>query len=241
MCIKIDKKDHHYLKNVMRLKNTEEIKIFNKSEEYKSEIINIDKGIINPVELLRQNTSVEYNISLAFCIIKRSQFLIEKATELGVDEIYPLKSQHSMPEFNANKINSWVKEALEQSNQIKSLQTHKPLNLKDLDKLDKNYKVIVLNQHGVFINEITESIIKKNINTNKSSVQFSLFKKKLNNGSQNKILLVIGPEGGFSQNETEYLKKYTNVRISNNILRAETCAISAISIFGALLNCNFNI
>ena len=109
--INLETEQSHYLKNVMRCKINEKILVFdNNSGEYTAEIVGIHKRSID-IEIL-EKTKPRYvpgDVWLIFCPLKktRTDFLIEKSTELGLRKFLPTisdKTQTKKVESNNNNI-----------------------------------------------------------------------------------------------------------------------------------------
>lgn len=209
--------DINYLVKVMRKKIGDEVTIFNpESGEFLTKIINITKKEIT-LKIIKQTRTpvVERTIRLIFAPIKhpRIHFLIEKATEIGATHLIPIKTKHSVVDkINMDKWNVYVKEAAEQCERLSVPQI---LPLVDLDKFLNNWDQ---NQKIIFCNEKEQDF------------QIS----KLVKDSFNEVNILIGPEGGFSLEEISLLesKKFIkSVSLGKNILRAETAALAALTIF----------
>ena len=89
---KLDKSQSHYVAKVMRLKEKEVFSLFNNSGEWEAKILNITKSIVefNVMKQLRQKENTK-DLWLAFSPIKSNyfNFMIQKATELGVTKFLP--------------------------------------------------------------------------------------------------------------------------------------------------------
>jgi 16S rRNA (uracil1498-N3)-methyltransferase len=131
---------------------------------------------------------------------------IDLAVQLGATAIIPIITDYTQyKNLNYEKIEKRIIESVEQANRLDKATLKETITLKSL--LDMDLKVIWANER--------EKI--KTIN----EIEVKLF---------NSIL--IGPEGGFSQNEQELLSKnpsFKSVKISNSILRTETATACAIS------------
>ena len=101
-------KDHtHYIMNVMRLKRGSKINFFNKTGEWKSEIIFLEKDRVE-VKFLKQVKSAnnQSKIELAVCLVKKNpmETILQKATELGVSKIIPIISERTeVKELNQDR------------------------------------------------------------------------------------------------------------------------------------------
>ena len=111
MCIRdrdliLEKEDAHYLTNVMRLREGDNVFLFNsKDGEFKGEITSSDKKNIK-VKLISkiENINKPGNISLIFSLIKSSKldYLIQKCTEVGVKSFSPIISEKSVAKLSKN-------------------------------------------------------------------------------------------------------------------------------------------
>ena len=208
---KLDKSQSHYLAKVMRTNIGENFSLFNQNGEWEAKITKITKGIVefSITKKLRSNTD-EKEIWLAFAPIKLNylNLMIQKATELGVTKFIPILTERTIVrKINQNRINKIIVEASEQSNRLKVPK------LEEIVKLDNFLK----------FNQKT-NIIFGDLNTNNN---------KLIIKNTEPLCILIGPEGDFTAKEREKILKLKNIiplKINENILRAETAAISIISI-----------
>ena len=119
---KLNKSQSHYLAKVMRVKVGESFSLFNQSGEWEAKINEILKGIVEFTVLkkLREKNN-EKNIWLAFAPIKSNffNFMIQKATELGVTKFVPIITDRTIVrKINYERIEKIIIEASEQSNRI---------------------------------------------------------------------------------------------------------------------------
>ena len=217
----LDKPQSHYISKVMRIKSNEIFSLFNSSGEWEAEIKEISKGMVefNITKQLRQKENSK-EIWLAFSPIKSNyfNFMIQKATELGVTKFLPIIFERSVVrKINNNRLEKIIIEASEQSNRINVPMLEKCQDLKNF--LSKNNKKIEL----IFTDLNTE---------NK--------KLEIKKTTDKPICIIIGPEGDFSGRERKEILSFEGVKqikINENILRSETAAISALSI----VNYSFNL
>ncbi len=207
----LDKSQSHYISKVMRIKEGESFSLFNDSGEWEAKINEIKKGIVNFVIVKKlKNSENNSEIWLAFTPIKLNylNFMIQKATELGVTKFIPILSERTMVrDLNSERLNKVIIEASEQSNRIKLPKLEKLVKFKDFIKLYKDTDIVFGD-----LNSTNDQI-------------------KINKDSP--VCILIGPEGDFSENERKEildLKNVKSLKINKNILRTETAAISIISI-----------
>lgn len=150
----------------------------------------------------------QYNIDVYISILKKNSFelVIEKLNELNIKSITPIlfeRTQHNI-NLDFNRLNRIVDESNKQCKRINKIKINDTINYKMLLKLiDKNKNFIFANEKE-----------KNNLISN-STINY-----------EKNISLIIGPEGGFSENEIKELtKKCSSVTLTNTILRAETAAI----------------
>ena len=217
---KLDKSQSHYVSKVMRVKENEVFSLFNSSGEWEAKILNISKNIVefNVKKQLRNKENIK-ELWLAFSPIKSNyfNFMIQKATELGVTRFIPIIFERTIVrKINEERLEKIIIEATEQSNRINIPTLEKPQNLKNF--LSNNSKKI--------------DLVFTDLNTSK---------KKLEVGKEDNkpLCAVVGPEGDFSEKERELILNFKDVKqinINQNILRAETATISIISIISYILN-----
>ena len=207
----LDKSQSHYISKVMRIKEGESFSLFNDSGEWEAKINEIKKGIVNFIIVKKlKNSENNSEIWLAFTPIKLNylNFMIQKATELGVTKFIPILSERTMVrDLNSERLNKVIIEASEQSNRIKLPKLEKLVKIKDFIKLYKDTNIVF-----------------GDLNSSNDQI-------KINKDSP--VCILIGPEGDFSENERKEildLKNVKSLKINKNILRAETAAISIISI-----------
>ena len=119
---KLDKSQSHYLTKVMRVKKNEVFSLFNKNGEWEAIILEITKSIVKfkTTKQLRQKENIK-ELWLAFSPIKSNyqNFMIQKATELGVTKFLPIIFDRTVVrKINKERFEKIVIEASEQSNRI---------------------------------------------------------------------------------------------------------------------------
>ncbi len=214
--IKVINKDFiHKIKNVLRLKKEDIIYIFDgKGSQWEYEIKEIKPKTILLTKIKKNIKKKPPKTSLVLGIPliqeKKIDFILQKATELGVTGFIPFlssrtKSKGSLQSaVTSSKIKRWQKiiiEACRQSERLWIPTINNPLNLNELTEKYFNLKLIALPHEN---DKITT----------------------LKNKPKN-ILCVVGPEGGFSSKELDDFKKhhFNPISLSENILRTETAAI----------------
>jgi len=215
---KLDKSQSHYVNKVMRVKENEVFSLFNSSGEWEAKILSISKNIVefNITKQLRQKETTK-ELWLAFSPIKSNyfNFMIQKATELGVTKFLPIVFDRTIVrKINKERLEKVIIEAAEQSNRINVPSIEEP---QSLNSFLKNSKI---------------DLIFTDLNTSNTKID-------LNQLTSNPTCVIIGPEGDFSEVERQEILEFNGVqaiKINENILRSETAVISAISIINYAIN-----
>ncbi len=217
---KLDKKQSHYIFKVMRIKENENFNIFNGFGEWLAKVIKISKGIVE-FKIIKQLRAKENSkeIWLAFSPIKSNyfNFMIQKATELGVTKLIPLIFERTVVrKINKERLSKIVIEAGEQSNRI---------NIPEIESLIKFEKFLIEYKEKI-------NLIFTDLNSNQKKLDLSQLLKK-------PLCIIVGPEGDFSESERQKILNFKGVqslKLSENILRSETAVISALSVINFIIN-----
>lgn len=222
-----DKDEFHYLKNVHRIKVNDGVIILDgEHKQYKSVVTTLEKDSIELKIECCENIKKypDYNINLVQGILKgdKQEFLLQKATELGVNKIFCINTDYSNVKLTDQKaintkltrIQKVVAGASKQSKRGTIPEIAINNNIEEvLGFINQNYK-----------NALTIAFIEneevKTIKTILKSVK----------DKYDDIFIFIGPEGGWSEREKELFQNYniTPASLGSNILRAETAALLAI-------------
>ncbi len=213
----LNKTQSHYLTKVMRIKVGEVFSLFNKSGEWEAIINEISKNNLTfkVQKQLRQKEN-ESEIWLAFSPIKSNyfNFMIQKATELGVTKLIPILTERTIVrKINIERLSKIVIEASEQSKR--------------------------LSVPEIFKTQSLENFLKNNNSVNLIFGDLNTKNKKLQIKNNKPTCILIGPEGDYTEHEREKILKFNGVqsiKLSNNILRSETAVISALSVINFINN-----
>ena len=213
----LDKSQSHYVCKVMRIKENEVFSLFNSGGEWEVKILKISKSIVefNVTKQLRQKENFK-ELWLAFSPIKSNyfNFMIQKATELGVTKFLPIIFDRTIVrKINKERLEKVIIEAAEQSNRINVPVIEQPQTLKSFLKNDMD-------------------LIFTDLNASNKKIDLKMI-------TSNPTCVIIGPEGDFSEQERQEILKFKEVqpiKINENILRSETAVISALSIINYAIN-----
>ncbi len=219
--IEIRDNDFEYLTKVLRKKITDEIFIFNGIDgEFKSVISAIEKKFLT-LEIIEKISELQKasNITLAFSLIKNVKIdvIATKATELGVSNFQPIITKRTIVDkVNIERFKANIKEACEQCerNDFPEVFEVEKLN-KFLSNSKISEKILILcdeSGNGLQAKEVLTKI--------------KLFENQ-------EIVILIGPEGGFAEEEFAKMKELKNlysISLGPRILRADTAMISALTL-----------
>ena len=217
--IDLSREQAHYLGSVLRRVEGASIRVFNgRDGEWRAEISEIGKksGRLSVIESLRDQNEVP-DMTLLFAPVRkhRTGFIIEKATELGVKTLKPvLTTRTQFPRFNHDKARLQAIEAAEQTERldVPDIQSLQPL--KDVLASWGGRPILFADEAGG--GQSVEAAV-KNISA--------------------PAAILIGPEGGFSPEERQELLSLdyvTPVSLGPRILRADTAALSLLTLWQAL-------
>lgn len=211
--------DLFHITKVMRMNTNDKIEVVYEEEVYLCSIELLNKEVfVNKLEKLDNSVVLEKEIILVVPLLKEQKMdlILQKSTELGVSKIIPVITERSIIKIEKDKFNKkkerWeriVKEASEQSFRTKIPIIEDLVNLNDL-KETTGLKIVC-------------STIEKNNNIK------NILKKQTN---YDKIIVVIGPEGGLSIKEEHFLNSigFISTTLGNRIMRVETVPLFILSV-----------
>lgn len=221
--IQITGADAHHLMHVMRAKPGDEIVVVddaNAVARMKMVAFSEDAVTLELEERLEANTESPIDIVLAQCLLKgdKMDFIVQKAVELGAVGIIPVKSQNCVVRYDAKKAKSrverWQKIANEAAKQCGRTAL---LEVAPIRSMAEFLQEEAADAEFIFFYE----------NENKETVKSYL--QALN---KKRIVLLVGPEGGFTLDEASAITKAGghSVTLGPRILRAETAAVAAMTV-----------
>jgi 16S rRNA (uracil1498-N3)-methyltransferase len=229
----------HYLISVLRLKDGAEIRVFNENDgEFLARIVSVSRKKIT-LHLAEQTrppaiepetateTEINQSVTLAFAPIRRQRMetMIEKATECGVTTLAPVLTTFTQsPHVNLERLRLIATEAAEQSERMSVPHLLKPQKLHD-------FCAGLGTQEMIFCDEAQAG------QANAHMLSF-LQHWKAHQKRDRPAIILIGPEGGFSDPETRFLLDQTGIHgvsLGSYILRSDTAAILALGLWQASL------
>jgi len=222
--------EHHHLSNVVRLKPNDRVWLFDEEgTKYLAIIEKIDKEktklrILERKE--KEEDKVRIILAQALLKSKKMNFILHAATELGISEFIPVISSRSVAKIekgNEKKVERWTKIARSSSKQCRSGLVPRILPPLPLDNFlqarGERRKLYLSENKGIYLKDIFMA----NVETQKSAPALE-------------IVILVGPEGGWTEEEEEMIEGYgyKAVSLGKNILRAEIAAVSAVAILSHL-------
>ena len=227
-----DRKEIHHLQNVLRLKPREQIRLFNgQDKEIVGTIMsmNPDKVEVRRDYVLPQAHKRGIDVVLACAIPKRAkfEFIIEKCTELGVDEIIPLKTQRTEMALNTQRLEKKIERyrtvAVNAAKQSGRSNVPRILPMATTPEIFQHADPQTLR----FIASLAGQ--RQNL--------FETFQKG-NLKNYKRIIFFIGPEGDFTPDEISQALESGCIPISlgTNVLKVDTAALCVVSFANLFLN-----
>jgi 16S rRNA (uracil1498-N3)-methyltransferase len=166
-----------------------------------------------------RNQRPEPDLWLLFAPVKRQRIdsIVEKATELGVSQLFPVFTRHTvMTRVNDDRLQAIAIEAAEQCERLSVPPVHRPLSLEErLADWPAERRLVLLDEGGGG-RPIADA---------------------LTDIGHGPVAVLVGPEGGFAKSELDALRRLSfacPVGLGPRILRADTAVIAALSCFQAI-------
>ncbi len=219
--ITLQSREARYILKVLRLDLGDKVMVFDgEGGEYLTELCeDYQEGVYLAVkEALRPERESHLKITLGQGLLKgeKMKFVIQKATELGADRIVPLATYRSVPilegERESLRVGRWrriAQEAAKQCGRTMVPHVETVRELEDFLSQREGTKLILWEEESTPLREVLEKV-------------------DLSSG----ISVLIGPEGGFSEEEVSSAQThgFLVAGLGQRVLRAETAAISVLSI-----------
>lgn len=213
---------YNYLANVLRMTDGAEILVFNgRDGEWKTTISypTRKKILLTATEQTRAQPQTP-DLHYLFAPLKtgRMDYLVQKAVEMGAGVLQPVMTQHVQGKItNLDKLRANVSEAAEQCGILAIPPVLEPVKLRDLlERWDASRRIIYCDEGDEGQNPLPI----------------------LSRIEEKQIALLVGPEGGFSEEERQLLREHpsvTPIPLGPRILRADTAAVAALAVIQATL------
>lgn len=220
----LSNEDSYHIIKVMRNQIGDKVEVVIDKKLYICEITKLtDIATVKKINEVECDSELPCHVTIAQSLVKEQKMdlVLQKCCELGASEIIPLNTARSIVKLDkkeTKKLVRWnkiLKEASEQSKRVVIPTLNEIMNIKDLAKLDYDIKILCT------VNELSMSLKK-------------VLSKDL---TDKRILLVIGPEGGFTDQEEKILidNGFISTSFGTRVLRTETASLYALSIINYIL------
>ncbi|CAN7183512.1 16S rRNA (uracil(1498)-N(3))-methyltransferase [Rhizobium rhizogenes] len=220
--IDADQEQFNYLANVLRMEDGAELLIFNgRDGEWKARISfpSRKRILMTPVEETRpQPAPSDLHYLFAPLKVGRLDYLVQKAVEMGAGLLQPVMTQHVQGKItNLDKVRANVIEAAEQCGILGIPDVAEPVKLADLlERWPRDRRIIYCDEGDAGQNPLP----------------------LLADIKEKRLALLVGPEGGFSEEERALLRSLdfvTAIPLGPRILRADTAAVAAMAVIQAAI------
>ncbi|MCZ2203299.1 16S rRNA (uracil(1498)-N(3))-methyltransferase [Bartonella sp. A05] len=211
-----------YLVHVLRMKEGAEILLFNGQDgEWLAKLISIQKKIV-VMQIIQQERLQTGSSGLIYCFAPlkhaRLDYMIQKAVEMGISVLQPVITHHTqVTRINVARVEANIIEAAEQCGILSLPECKVAISLKTLlAHWDETCSLFFCDESHETYNSL--SLLKKHGTT--------------------PLGVLIGPEGGFSEEERIFLKKHPfviSMSLGSRILRADTAAVAALALINATI------
>lgn len=221
--IELDKDQAHYLVSVMRRDAGDGVRVFNgRDGEWSARVSEAGRRrAVLTVETQTRHQAATPDLDLCFAPVKkaRTDFIVEKATELGARRIRPVMTRRTNAErVRTDRLQALAREAAEQTERLDLPQIAEPVSLVQLlNGLEPDRTLIFCDEGG------------------EAAPILAALSGRPRGGAW---AILIGPEGGFAPEERGLLRARPGVlavTLGPRILRADTAAAAALSLFQAAL------
>ena len=216
----LSEESHHHLVNVLRVQPHEMIELLIDSSVYLAKVRQLKPLVIERLEKIHSNHELPFLMTLIYPVSKGERFdwVVQKATELGVHELIPCSSERTVVVWQTDDLQKkfqryqrMIDEATLQSKREKRMKMDRYLSLSQALSLSFDHQWIASEYHL----EDTKS---------KESIPVIAPGKH--------VAMVVGPEGGFSEKEIQLAirHQFQPLSLGPSILRTETAVTVALSI-----------
>lgn len=222
----LDEGDQYHLVKVMRVRENDQIEVVCEGKLFLCQVNSIKPLKISTVCQIKENNELKNDVVLIASLLKgeKLDLVLQKATELGVEEIVLLQSERSIAKihnldrsFKLERFNRIVKEAAEQSKRTRLPLLYRVIKFDQLPEIEADVKLMAYEGRQGNTSSFLSAV------------------KAVKPGQR--IAVLIGPEGGFSIDEVNEAVEYgyQTVSLGRRILRAETASFYALSVLAAHL------
>lgn len=226
--VRVEGEEARHALRVLRLSVGDSVVLFDGAgAEAHGRIVTIGRDEFEAEVLDRRSRPVAQDCILILAVSppkgERADWMIEKCAELGVSELIPLACERSQVRPGSGKLERWRRKviaAAKQSQQITAMQIHEVRPLNDLTAHFATHALVLYGDTTATGSPLVELLKESGILSSQPS-------------ERRRVLLLIGPEGGFTDHERKALASSGGraFRLAESVLRTETAAIAAAAIW----------
>ena len=221
----LEKPQAHYLRNVLRLKGGDTILVFNgKDGEWRATLSDADRrGRELSVHERTRPQTAPLDLHYLFAPLKheRLDYMVQKAIELGVSRLVPIITQHvQVTRVNLERMRANVIEAAEQCGILDLAEVASPLTFAQMIASRDSERLMVFCDEDAEVKDPMAALAAQRA------------------GGKRPLAVLVGPEGGFAEEERAALLRLPNVvrlALGPRILRADTAAVAALTLVQAVV------
>jgi 16S rRNA (uracil1498-N3)-methyltransferase len=235
--VTLDKSQAHYLRNVLRLKSGDGVLAFNgKDGEWQATLGDGKRaGLVVQQQTRPQTEACDLHYLFAPLKHDRLDYMVQKAVEMGASRLQPVLTRHTqVKRINVQRMRANAIEAAEQCGVLSIPEIAEPTTFARALAARKADRVLVFCDEAA---DVKDSIATLGNAREAPSAMLPLTMSEAGSGPQ-PLALLVGPEGGFAEEERAALLKLTNVvqlSLGPRILRADTAAVAALALVQAVL------
>ena len=228
--VALDRDQANYLINVLRLKQGDAVLLFNgKDGEWAATLTGTGKRTLaaEPDERVREQPA-PLDLHFLFAPLKhaRLDYLVQKAVEMGASRLQPVMTKHTqVARLNLDRMRANAIEAAQQCGVLTLPEIKEPVAFKTIAGSDDAERLLVFCDEDAEVKDPIAALAQALLPAEAARIALPL-------------AVLIGPEGGFAEDEREALLKRPNVvriALGPRILRADTAAVAALALVQVVL------
>ncbi len=233
-----DRAQAHYLRDVLRLKDGDGVLVFNGKDGEWLGVLGGGKraGLVLEKQTREQSEPTDLHYLFAPLKHERLDYMVQKAAEMGVSKLQPVLTQHTqVKRVNVERMRANAIEAAEQCGILSVPEVAEPITFARAIAARKPDRLLVFCDESA---DVKDPIAALAAARETPSAMLPLTMAGATNNGPQQLALLVGPEGGFAEEERAALLKLTNVvrlSLGPRILRADTAAVAALALVQAVL------
>lgn len=222
--LRVEGGEVRHIRRVLRLKAGDEISVFDgMGKEYEGTIVELESSsvmiMVHTISSPKRESHLEITLAQSLLKGEKMDYLIQKATELGIKEVVPFLSSRSIPLLEKSerlkRFHRWERIAIEASKQCGRGTLPRIEPLRDYSEMLDSVahdalRLILWEKEGAGLKEVLEGSKEKK-----------------------RVFFIVGPEGGLSHEEVAHARRkgFIPIILGKRILRSETASLCLLSIF----------